>query len=73
MNFIEFTKEHLSYNEESREHYIEIPKAEIGPNIESVQIINEDGYFTSADCDITENHSTFIISLPYPSNLRVNF
>ncbi|MCX8530838.1 hypothetical protein [Chryseobacterium luquanense] len=48
MNFIEFTKEHLSFNEEQQKYWIDIPKEEIGFKINSVQIVNEDGTFSEA-------------------------
>ena len=73
MNFIEFTKDHLTFNEEQQEYYVEIPKQEIGNSIESVQIVNEDGSFSDADCEIEEDQLTFTLSMEYPANLRVNF
>lgn len=73
MNFIEFTKDHLKYNEEQQEYWIEIPKEEIGYKIESIQIVNDDGTFSEADGKITEDQLTFTISLQFPANLRINF
>jgi len=73
MNFIEFTKEQLSFNEEQLEYWIEIPKEEIGFKIEYVQIVNDDGTFSNADCEITEDVLTFTLSLQFPANLRVHF
>lgn len=73
MNFIEFTKEHLSFNEEQQEYWIEIPKEQIDTKIESVQIVNEDGSFSEADVEIGEDDLTYTVSLQFPGNLRVNF
>jgi len=73
MNFIEFTKQHLSFNGEQQEYWIEIPKDEVGYKIEHVQIVNDDGTFSEADCEITEDTLTFTLSLKFPANLRVNF
>ncbi|MCX8524629.1 hypothetical protein OF897_11965 [Chryseobacterium formosus] len=73
MNSIEFTKEHLSFNEEQQEYWIEIPKEQIDTKIESVQIVNEDGSFSQADVEIREDDLTYTVSLEFPANLRVNF
>lgn len=73
MNFIEFTKEHLSFNEEQQEYWIEIPKEQIDTKIESVQIVNEDGSFSQADVEIGEDDLIYTVSLQFPGNLRVNF
>lgn len=73
MNFIEFTKEHLSFNEEQQEYWIEIPKEQIDTKIESVQIVNEDGSFSEADVEIGEDDLIYTVSLQFPANLRVNF
>lgn len=73
MNFIEFNKEHLKFNEEQQEYTVEIPRKDMDQKIDSVQIVNDEGSLSDADCDIEEDYLTFTISILYPANLRVNF
>lgn len=72
MNFIEFNKEHLKFNEEQQEYTLEIPRKDMDQSITSVQIVNDEGSLSDADCDIEEDSLTFTISIAYPANLRVN-
>ncbi|WES98181.1 hypothetical protein P2W68_00890 [Chryseobacterium arthrosphaerae] len=72
MNFIEFNKEHLKFNEEQQEYTLEIPRKDMDQSITSVQIVNDEGSLSDADCDIEEDSLTFTISIDYPANLRVN-
>lgn len=73
MNFIEFTKENWSFDVNEQQYWIKIPKLEINNHIKSLQVVNNDGSFSDADCEIQEELSVFIISFEYPVNLRVNF
>ena len=73
MNFIEFNKEHLKFNEDQQEYNLEIPRKDDEQKIESVQVVNDDGSLSHADCDIEEDSLTFTLSIDFPANLRVNF
>lgn len=72
MNFIEFNKDQLKFNDDQQDYSVEIPKNLKDIKVESVQIVNDDGSFSTADCNIEEDAVTITVSLDYPANLRIN-
>ncbi|WP_100074077.1 hypothetical protein [Chryseobacterium camelliae] len=73
MQFIDFTTDHLTYDDGSENYYIEIPKDEIGDREITVQLKQEDGTYAKMDCDIESDFNTVRISMDMPVDFRVQF
>ncbi|MDQ1096033.1 MULTISPECIES: hypothetical protein [Chryseobacterium] len=73
MQFIDFTTDHLTYDDGSQKYYIEIPKDEIGDADITVQLKQEDGTYAEMDSDIEADFNTVRISMDIPVDFRVQF
>ncbi|WP_294276412.1 hypothetical protein [uncultured Chryseobacterium sp.] len=73
MQFIDFTTDHLTYDDGSENYYIEIPKDEIGDGEVTVKLKQEDGTYADMDCNIESDFNTVRISMDMPVDFRVQF
>ncbi|WP_295230719.1 hypothetical protein [uncultured Chryseobacterium sp.] len=73
MQFIDFTTDHLTYDDGSENYYIEIPKDEIGDGEVTVKLKQEDGTYADMDCDIESDFNKVRISMDMPVDFRVQF
>ncbi|WP_294246291.1 hypothetical protein [uncultured Chryseobacterium sp.] len=73
MQFIDFTTDHLTYDETKKKYYVEIPSDQLGDGGIRVQQKQEDGSFAGLECDIEEDFDTVTITMNEPADFRVQF
>jgi hypothetical protein len=73
MQFIDFKKEHFSYNAVSGNYIIQLSKDEIG--YENIEVLKkkDDHTYAKADYEIVDDAIKIIIKMKEPEDIRVNF
>ncbi|MBD8081628.1 hypothetical protein [Chryseobacterium caseinilyticum] len=73
MQFIDFTKEHFSHNENADNYYIQISKDEIGYGDIEVLEKQDDETYTKAEYEVIDELTTVTITMKKSAAIRVNF
>lgn len=73
MQFIDFKKEHFSYNAVSGNYIIQLSKDEVG--YESIEVLkkHDDHTYKKANYEIIDDVTKFTIKMKEPADIRVNF
>jgi len=73
MQFIDFTAEHFTKNEETNDYFIDISKEEIGYGTIEVHNKKDYGSMSQADYELEEDIEKVRIKMKEPTDIRVNF
>lgn len=73
MQFIDFKKEHFSYNEEAGRYFIQISKDEVGYGDIEVFEKQDDETYSIANYELVDDLNKITIKMKDPGNIRVKF